>query len=93
MTPALTVSRGAPTLAAAAGRERGGELLERGVYLAPYLRDGRPVLLAIDDAGELRAARTVPADWPLVRAIGALEAQLERIAPSRAPRRVELVVC
>lgn len=52
-------------------------MLQRGVFVAPYTVRGRLVLLAIDHTGALRAQRPVPPEWPLGRAMGALEAWLD----------------
>lgn len=57
------------------------QLLGRGVYRLPVLRDSRPVLVAVSAAGELLAVRRVPEDWTVRAAWAALWAWLERRDP------------
>lgn len=66
----------------------GADLLDRGVYVAPYRVRGRPVLIAIDHAGTLRAQRVVPEDWPVRRALGALRGWLDVKHPIPRPTLV-----
>lgn len=57
------------------------EHLPRGVFVAPWQHDGRPVLLAMNHRGEKWAERAVPAGQDLVAAIDALEAELDAHDP------------
>lgn len=57
------------------------ELLARGVYLMPGLRDGCRIMWAVDHTGTVRADRIVPSEWPTVRALGALLWWLDKHFP------------
>lgn len=64
-------------------------LLGRGIYRAPYLALGRPILIAISGAGELLAARRVPESWTMRAAWDAMEAWLEQHDPAPVLRLVD----
>lgn len=59
------------------------EMLERGVYVAPYLFQGVAVLIAVDRNGDVRKHLKLTPGVDEVRAVRWLEQLLDRIDPPR----------
>lgn len=67
------------------------EQLERGVWEAPYRKDGCIILVAVDSHGNERKRVKLLPGVAYARAKAWLEALLDRVDPEPPPRKLELV--